>query len=549
MEPIEAPPSPSSIATVSQRLALWARRAPKGLVRVEYSSEFSRQRVCAVLKQDLVAYSLTFEEITLPSQRSPDEVVAFLLESLHRNEAKVVSIAGFATAFNSRVPLSDALRVLNFSRERLTARPLRQIWWMTPVLMQVAIHAMPDLNSWFSLRLSLTETLPPPTNTGVIPISFGATPSTANIEDARQRAHALLDRFATARTTDATDEELLTTYLLPALEALADVGAQKELRDLASQFEGWLGRLKLRDTVTMASALDRLANLYQAQGRYGEAEPLFQKALATRRSQLGETNPDTAASLNNLAELYRAQGRYGEAEPLYRQALDILRSHLGGDHPDTATSLNNLAGLYDAQGRYGEAEPLCLQALEIYRSQLGEAHPATAQSLNNLAGLYDAQGRYGEAEPLYLQALEIRQSQLDAHPATAQSLNNLAALYHAQGRYGEVEPLYQQALEIWRSQLGEYHPHTATSIHNLAALYESQGRYGEAEPLYLRALEILTTTLDLSHPTIQTGRAHLAKLYDTMAAECKQQGHYEKVVEYLEKAINLRQGIAVACDQ
>jgi tetratricopeptide (TPR) repeat protein len=32
---------------------------------------------------------------------------------------------------------------------------------------------------------------------------------------------------------------------------------------------------------------------------------------------------DLATSLNNLAGLYDAQGRYSEAEPLYQQALEL----------------------------------------------------------------------------------------------------------------------------------------------------------------------------------------------------------------------------------
>ena len=38
---------------------------------------------------------------------------------------------------------------------------------------------------------------------------------------------------------------------------------------------------------------------------------------------LGPDHPDVAASLNNLAELYRAQGKYADAEPLYQRALVI----------------------------------------------------------------------------------------------------------------------------------------------------------------------------------------------------------------------------------
>ena len=85
-------------------------------------------------------------------------------------------------------------------------------------------------------------------------------------------------------------------------------------------------------------------------GRYGEAEPLYQRALAIVEQQLGPDHPDTATSLNNLAVLYESMGRYGEAESLYQRALAIVEQQLGPDHPDTASSLNNLAVLYWGQG-------------------------------------------------------------------------------------------------------------------------------------------------------------------------------------------------------
>ncbi|MEI2771578.1 MAG: tetratricopeptide repeat protein [Candidatus Competibacter sp.] len=37
--------------------------------------------------------------------------------------------------------------------------------------------------------------------------------------------------------------------------------------------------------------------------------------------KLGPDHPDTLGSVHNLAFLYGFQGRYGEAEPLYQRAL------------------------------------------------------------------------------------------------------------------------------------------------------------------------------------------------------------------------------------
>jgi tetratricopeptide (TPR) repeat protein len=271
-----------------------------------------------------------------------------------------------------------------------------------------------------------------------------------------------------------------------------------------------------------AQSLNNLALLYYSQGRYSEAEPLYNRSLAIIKQQLGDNHPDTATSLNNLAALYQSQGRYSEAEPLYKEALAIRKQQLGDNHPDTAQSLNNLAELYRVQGRYSEAEPLLKEALDIRKQQLGDNHPDTAISLNNLAALYQSQGRYSEAEPLYKEALAIRKQQLgDNHPDTAQSLNNLAALYRVQGRYSEAKPLYNRSLAIRKQQLGDNHPDTAISLNNLAALYRVQGRYSEAEPLYKQALAIRKQQLGDNHPDTATSINNLALLY-------KSQGRYSE---------------------
>ena len=88
-----------------------------------------------------------------------------------------------------------------------------------------------------------------------------------------------------------------------------------------------------------------------------------------------------------MALLYYSQGKYKEAEPLYQQALALRQKLLGDDHPDVAQSLNNLAGLYDSQGKYNEAEPLYQQALNIFEQRLGVDHPHTIIVRGNLEHL------------------------------------------------------------------------------------------------------------------------------------------------------------------
>ena len=92
----------------------------------------------------------------------------------------------------------------------------------------------------------------------------------------------------------------------------------------------------------MAISLNNLAELYRAQGRHEDVEPLHKRSLAIREKALGPEHPDVASSLNNLALLYASQGKYAEAEPLSRRSLAISEEVLGPDHPDVATALSNL---------------------------------------------------------------------------------------------------------------------------------------------------------------------------------------------------------------
>ncbi|MGD1873001.1 MAG: tetratricopeptide repeat protein, partial [Mastigocoleus sp.] len=222
------------------------------------------------------------------------------------------------------------------------------------------------------------------------------------------------------------------------------------------------------------------------------------RSLSILEKVLGKEHRHTAASLNNLAILYEDQGNYSKAEPLYLQSLSISEKVLGKEHPLVATTMNNLAGIYEDQGNYSKAEPLYLQSLSIREKVLGKEHPQTASSLNNLAELYRLQGNYSKAEPLYLRSLSILEKVLgEEHPHTASTLNNLALLYRFQGNYSKAEPLYLQSLFIREKVLGKEHPQTATSLNNLVVFYWGKGDINRATDFLSRGLEIEEKNLQL----------------------------------------------------
>src|SRR5947209_1735022 len=89
--------------------------------------------------------------------------------------------------------------------------------------------------------------------------------------------------------------------------------------------------------------LTRTANYLLRHGIYIGTEELAKLLLANCEAVYGLENGYGASSLDCLARLYDDQGRYSEAKPLYQRALAIYEKAFGSEHPYTATSVNNLA--------------------------------------------------------------------------------------------------------------------------------------------------------------------------------------------------------------
>ena len=100
------------------------------------------------------------------------------------------------------------------------------------------------------------------------------------------------------------------------------------------------------------------------QGNYGEAKKQLEAGLEIAEG-FGPGDTRLATSLNNLAEVYRAQGRYAEAEPFYQRALAIFEKTLGPEHPHVAQSLENYAALLRQTARADEAERMEARAKAI----------------------------------------------------------------------------------------------------------------------------------------------------------------------------------------
>ena len=98
---------------------------------------------------------------------------------------------------------------------------------------------------------------------------------------------------------------------------------QADYAEAEKQSEAALKEAEAFDDVRLATSLNNLALLYKAQGRYAEAEPLYQRSLAIREKALGPEHPAVATSLENYADLLRKTGRVSEATEMEARAKTI----------------------------------------------------------------------------------------------------------------------------------------------------------------------------------------------------------------------------------
>ncbi|KAL7796270.1 hypothetical protein V8C43DRAFT_304161 [Trichoderma afarasin] len=296
-----------------------------------------------------------------------------------------------------------------------------------------------------------------------------------------------------------------------------------------------LNGLKSKDEKkARASLLYCIADYFNLEGKWSQAEMFHTEAREIRRELLGADHLDTLNSMHSLAFTYICQGRWKEAEDLNVQVMETYKIKLGADHLYTLTSISNLASTYVYQCRWKEAEDLNVEVMETCKMKLGADHLDTLKSMHNLASTYGKQGRWKEAEDLNMQVMEIRKMKLGTdHPHTLTSMNNLASTYLNQGRWKEAEHLIVRVMETRKMKLGAGHPQTLTSMNNLASTYAKQGRWKEAEDLNMRVMETLKMKLGVGHP--QT----LASMYN-VAFTWKTQGRHNDALALMKTCAQTR---------
>jgi tetratricopeptide (TPR) repeat protein len=284
--------------------------------------------------------------------------------------------------------------------------------------------------------------------------------------------------------------------LVPHVLAVADHG-----RRLDVETTGWLW------------LLDRAGEYLWSRGRYWQALPLQEEALAGLRRALGDDHPDTLHSMHNLALTRRDLGDLQGARELFEQALTARRRVLGDDHPATLWSMQSLALVRRALGDLQVARELNEHVLTARRRILGDDHPDTLWSMHSLAVTRGALGDLQGARELHEQALAgYRQVLGDDHHSTLWSMQSLAVTRRDLGDLNGARELGEQALAGYQRVLGADHPDTLISMHNLATTRQALGDLQDAHDLLEQVLAARRRVLGEDHPDTLVSMDNLAEV-------------------------------------
>ncbi|MCB9568167.1 MAG: tetratricopeptide repeat protein [Myxococcales bacterium] len=292
----------------------------------------------------------------------------------------------------------------------------------------------------------------------------------------RPLAAEFLMALSSAQGGQGADEEALKSARSGLWTAIA-AGDDPRARDLLGQLiwisgyklgrsdeaRGWIDHAEamvLRDgdrPAARASLLSKIGQVEIAAGHFPEAEAALTESIALYEA----SGADALKLLNPLNALSMARlrgGRYAEALPPVERALAIATAARGPSHPDLAGLLNSLALIHERHGRYPEAIDAMRRTLAIIEATSGPEHPNAGLIRQNLGGLLLLSGRRDEAEVEIRAGLAILVASLgDDHPATAGARTFLGDALRERGDLEGARAEYERALEIRRAALGDEH--------------------------------------------------------------------------------------------
>jgi ATP/maltotriose-dependent transcriptional regulator MalT len=179
-----------------------------------------------------------------------------------------------------------------------------------------------------------------------------------------------------------------------------------------------------------------------------------------------------AIDTGNLAYLFHIEGRYEDAESLFQQSISIFKN-IDVISSGYAFFSGAFSEMLFEKGQFGEADLMCNQALE-FRNKITTKRfkSEMAHLLRVLAEIDVALNKLNEAEMNARKVLEMFKSTPN-HFDIAESLIVLVKVLHANNDDESALTIGKQGLDIFERVLGPDNPRTIKAKKKIASLLNS----------------------------------------------------------------------------
>ncbi len=184
-----------------------------------------------------------------------------------------------------------------------------------------------------------------------------------------------------------------------------------------------------------ADIFTNMSGLYYRQKKLNEAISAAEQAVEAQRNLHGDSDNHTLIAMNNLASILSAAGRYVESEQLFLSLIVTLKMNLGKTHLNVASALKGFALALERANQIPRAKAAIKEALAIFLKHLPSDHPELLSGQLAVGAYEFLEGNFSEAEKIYRQYEPLRATILGfTHPTVLRGRERYIEILLALGK-------------------------------------------------------------------------------------------------------------------
>lgn len=231
-----------------------------------------------------------------------------------------------------------------------------------------------------------------------------------------------------------------------------------------------------------------LAQLYLLLDRAEEAQPLVAAAGESLKRSYGPRHAMVAQAVAVSARLAQRQGRFAEAESLWNDALGLIQGGRKPNPADVSAVMHGLAATYLNQHDAPAAIEMLGRVIAIVEKSVGTEDVAYGLVLQSMAAVQVNDGAFLDARRTIEIAVSAQKRTLrPEHPLLGRSYLLLAEILALLDETDHVDAMFDMGEQMILAAHTDRHPEYLYALQQRIAAYRQLGRSGEAELLIVRA--------------------------------------------------------------